>query len=77
MGELEDVGVDLGIELETLVAGSGHSAVRVKGNRLVVCGGLHDKKFLHDLHVLDIGTVQCRLALLYYESDVSNALLFD
>nr|PNR43968.1 hypothetical protein PHYPA_016351 [Physcomitrium patens] len=33
---------------------SGHSAVRVKGNRVVVFGGLYDKSFLHDLHVLDI-----------------------
>lgn len=33
---------------------SGHSAVRVKGNRVVVFGGLYEKKFLHDLHVLDI-----------------------
>jgi hypothetical protein len=33
---------------------SGHSAVRVKGNRVVVFGGLYDKIFLHDLYVLDI-----------------------
>jgi hypothetical protein len=46
----------LGTELRALVAGSGHSAVRVKGNRVVVFGGLYEKKFLHDLHVLDIGT---------------------
>lgn len=38
-----------------VAAGSGHSAVRVKGNRVVVFGGLYDKSFLHDLHVLDIG----------------------
>ncbi|KAG0593869.1 hypothetical protein M758_UG026800 [Ceratodon purpureus] len=36
---------------------SGHSAVRVKGNRVVVFGGLYEKKFLHDLHVLDIGVL--------------------
>lgn len=33
---------------------SGHSAVRVSGNRVVVFGGLHEKKFLQDVVVLDI-----------------------
>ena len=40
---------------EAVVSGSGHSAVRVRGNQVVIFGGLHDKKFLHDLIVLDIG----------------------
>lgn len=39
------------------MSGSGHSAVRVRGNQVVIFGGLQDKKFLHDLIVLDIGMI--------------------
>ena len=49
--------MSVALNLQLVAAASGHSAVRVKGNRVVVFGGLYDKKFLHDLHVLDIGTI--------------------
>lgn len=42
---------------DAVMSGSGHSAVRVRGNQVVIFGGLHDKKFLHDLIVLDIGMI--------------------
>lgn len=68
---------NLSAKLQTVVfAHSGHSAVRVKGNRVVVFGGLYDKSFLHDLHVLDIGTVDYRRGFVFARNRILNMFFY-
>jgi uncharacterized protein (DUF1810 family) len=43
----------------SILQNSGHTAVIVGKSKLVVFGGLVDKKFLSDITVYDLGTERC------------------